>query len=399
MKYKEKHKVGTRRVATTLNEDLAGRANKEAKESLEDFLIWPPDLFALTSRILSLSGAYTNVVSPPIQKKWPPIFLDTKKKHPSQKGKKIIDKAWHERVREIGMAWRKGLELVPGLFPSPTPGKSSYDEYFEDFEKEQNRIIAAAGPALSATRPASQFYLCQNQILPIEVKDTWDQFMLTISPERDGTILDFQFYDWDEEHNHCTRPNGGMCDHCNLWDSFEALMTLHAIADEVCSGWGIRGPKTLKTGKDPATGSSAKGKAQEYAEDLLNMHGTLATINTARGRVLPKRHTPGVGITLRSLSYNLAFHQSSVDLSWKTNSEINNRLTKKFSIGNGEEEAKLENQKPTHDDDSFAVLLFPWPFKIPSTDFQPVQLPDVEMDRDQYSFFSYNPQKERRECL
>jgi hypothetical protein len=47
-----------------------------------------------------------------------------------------------------------------------------------------------------------------------------------------------------------------------------------------------------------------------------------------RCRVLPKRHNPVIGITLRSISSNLAFHQSPVDVVWRKTqgNPLGNRL-------------------------------------------------------------------------
>src|SRR5262245_1016660 len=66
---------------------------------IEEFLLWPPDLFAFTSLILSVTGAYHLVVSPPRFKSsgdknsgWPP------------------DEMWTADVRRIGIKWRELLE-------------------------------------------------------------------------------------------------------------------------------------------------------------------------------------------------------------------------------------------------------------------------------------------------
>lgn len=43
--------------------------------SCEDFLTWPPDAFALAAAVLSESGSYRLIVSPPVGERWPPDNL------------------------------------------------------------------------------------------------------------------------------------------------------------------------------------------------------------------------------------------------------------------------------------------------------------------------------------
>ncbi|MBI2605144.1 MAG: hypothetical protein HYW49_03580 [Deltaproteobacteria bacterium] len=74
--------------------------------SIEQFFQWPPDAFALTSILLSDSGAYRNVVDPPERHRWPPNGRLLKK---SQK--------WSETIDAGGERWRLwaegGLKRAP----------------------------------------------------------------------------------------------------------------------------------------------------------------------------------------------------------------------------------------------------------------------------------------------
>jgi hypothetical protein len=51
-------------------EDVAQRLMPTG--NIHEVLLWPPDLFAFTSYILTLTSAYQLVVSPPSGKHWPP---------------------------------------------------------------------------------------------------------------------------------------------------------------------------------------------------------------------------------------------------------------------------------------------------------------------------------------
>ena len=72
----------------------------------------------------------------------------------------------------------------------------------------------------------------------------------------------------------------------------EALLTLHAIADEACAGLGVA--------LDASDGNGLVYRAR--GRELLARPGSLARIPTHFMRVLPKLRTPPNGTSLRSLS-------------------------------------------------------------------------------------------------
>lgn len=360
--YKINDSIGARSIANSLMRDLA---LFEGDVSLEQFLLWPPDLFALTSKIFSLSGAYTNVISPPKNKNWPPKLEYLL---PDDCKSEYNGVSWNLLMRKVANKWRKGLEKIPNLF-------ESYEDYFQNSTDKLK------------SHPPTEFLseLAQKGVLPQEMVCIWASFIKTIDPERLGRIEEFMCIttpDCMKLGQECTLGENPTCKSCRLWHSFEGLMSLHAIADEACAGWGIRTERTNRIDR-------TKSKAQKYAETHLNTFGTLSTINTARCRILPKRHTPNVGITLRSISSNLAHHHSSVNVKWKTNFEVQNSLTSKLSqimpkpeVGKA---AKANNN-------SISVLLLPYPFKIFSTDFKIISNPNIDNHNDNYDFFSFDPE-------
>ncbi len=75
---------------------------------LDEAMEWPPDLFAITSTILGLSGAYRRVVSPPREKSWP------------ASGDLEV---WEGKVRADADEWRQAVDLAcrsGGRFAPPT---------------------------------------------------------------------------------------------------------------------------------------------------------------------------------------------------------------------------------------------------------------------------------------
>jgi hypothetical protein len=69
------------------------------------------------------------------------------------------------------------------------------------------------------------------------------------------------------------------------WRVCEALLTLHAIADEACAGLGIA-----------RDASSADVRVPGRARELLARTGSLARVPAHLIRVLPKVHTPRTAV-------------------------------------------------------------------------------------------------------
>lgn len=193
--------------------------------------------------------------------------------------------------------------------------------------------------------------------VPRVLKRYWDNFTEGITSLREGNIRDLL----------C--ETGSDAERRDYWQRFISLVSMHAIADECCAGWGIRG--ALKFLKEGLTGRK-KSDIQIYAEDLLKTFGSLSTINKDRCRVLPKRHTAEVGITLRSISCNLGFHRSSVEVKWKLDH------TDK-PVGGSNKELEALN-----------VLLLPIPLEIHTTDFKRKLVP-VKSHQKSQDFFEYDP--------
>jgi hypothetical protein len=334
-------------------------------EILEEFLLWPPDLFAFTSQILSITGAYHLVISPPrcddksIKMIWPPVDDWARPSWDRYKP------SWADYVREIGLDWR---EMLKNNF-SYEELEACKDQSKAEREKE---IRARVGQPL---KHKDGYRWKKGTWVPQEVGRRWITFYSWMSPELEGNVEDIL----------CSKEDGDdPRENLNNWEACKALITLHAIADEACIGWGIRDLHFKRDKKQKPWEVDERDHPEtnpaKYAAAHLESAGSLSTINNQRCRVLPKRHTPQVGITLRSLTSNLAYHRSSVDVKWKLAADkTNNNLLDRMNTGGK----------------TFSVLLLPWPLRIGALDFKPAEkaAERLSMDKEKYGLFSYSPLK------
>src|SRR5262249_32304438 len=116
------------------------------------------------------------------------------------------------------------------------------------------------------------------------------------------------------------------------WRICQALLTLHAIADEACAGTGVA------IADVPRDGHRFRARARE----LLARTGTLSRISRQRLRVLPRVRNPAGGPSIRSLSRYVCVRGPEVDAVW-------NRIPAR-TLGPDGAAAEYGN-----------VLLLPWP--------------------------------------
>ena len=147
-------------------------------------------------------------------------------------------------------------------------------------------------------------------------------------------------------------------------DIYNALLHLCAAADEACRGVGF--------------GMSQKDPFLVIASEKLYLSGERLGVSTlcervdhAAVRVLPKLHTPQKGITIRSLTHNLALCPAGdVNVRWAENPCVHNHY--------------------------FNILLAPWPLMTTPADFQSVDSKKAELQQmpREFGFFEYNPTHE-----
>jgi hypothetical protein len=145
------------------------------------------------------------------------------------------------------------------------------------------------------------------------------------------------------------------------WRLCEALLTLHAIADEACAGLGV----ALDAGS--ADGVRFRARARE----MLARTGSLARIPVHLVRVLPKTGTPACGSSARVLSRYAAVQVPGVEARWH--------------------KAPVRGLTTGHRPRKLNYLLLPWPLQIQESDFRPVAGPLQRLENDSFGFFEFVP--------
>lgn len=147
-----------------------------------------------------------------------------------------------------------------------------------------------------------------------------------------------------------------------------ALMNLLAAADEASAELGRYFSWTHPS---DAYGDEAERLLFTGSIDLEDGATLCQAIPASKGRVLPKMHTPQNGLTIRSLSRNLAYTYSpDINPEWLS-----------AAIDNGHH--------------CFNLLAIPWPMKLDSTQFKAsrsVEIGDVLTDRA-YGLFTFIPSR------
>jgi hypothetical protein len=168
---------------------------------------------------------------------------------------------------------------------------------------------------------------------------------------------------WDVLLAHASRPLADVNKHRGLLD---ALMELCATADETCEHVGV------VEDDDPRSDEEIEAELEFdfKADDLLVENSLCSEIHTSRLRVLPKRHTPQSGLTIRSFSLHLSLI---------TTDEIR-------PIWNTIPSSFLREE--------ITICLIPWPLTVNANDF--VQAPSLKHELknmpDKFDFFAYTPQ-------
>jgi hypothetical protein len=145
------------------------------------------------------------------------------------------------------------------------------------------------------------------------------------------------------------------------WRLCEALLTLHAIADEACAGLGVA---LYAAGAD---GVRYRARARE----LLARTGSLARIPARLIRVLPRAGTPASGSSARVLSRDATVQVPGVEARWHK-APARGLTTRPY--------ARKVN-----------YLLLPWPLRIRESDFRPVAGPLQRLANDPFGFFEFTP--------
>jgi hypothetical protein len=140
---------------------------------------------------------------------------------------------------------------------------------------------------------------------------------------------------------------------------FEALLTLHAIADEACAGLAV----ALDTSDAEACGYRARGR------ELLARTGSLARVNPRFFRVLPKVRTPPTGRA--TFSRYACVVGPGIEARW-------------HKVPTRHRGTDLTSEHAT-------LLLLPWPLQVRESDFVPVEGSVQRLSKEPFGFFEFAP--------
>lgn len=147
-------------------------------------------------------------------------------------------------------------------------------------------------------------------------------------------------------------------------DPVIAAICLVIASDEACAGVGLAGREEVAEGPQATPFLSALAAVLESPEQ--DFRTLCVTVSAGHVAVLPKQHTPQVGLTFRSMSHHLAL------------------------IPAGEIRARWFEQRPKTDARIYNLLLLPWPLETHPNDFVLVA---SNGSRGGAQLFEYRPRK------
>jgi hypothetical protein len=299
----------------------------DATQTIEALMVWPPDVFAITSLILKQTGAYSFSILP--LEAWP-------------------DKYWLRRLDAARKQWYRWIL-------DPARNWDVIDAPIGDLS-----AVANEDPEHAATLRASLSTALRDfvQALP-------DALLEEVSIEEIQRLVDEspELYFYPDSAHNLIEGEIANDDYAKwqAWQVCKAVLDLHALADEICRGFGT--PSGTQWVKGQEAGNVKPIHC--IANMLLALNGTLSQLPRHEGVVLPKMRTPEVGMTLRNLSHHLTFHVTEVQVEWRTLPWVD------------------------IDDNTVNLLIVPWPYAIKPTWFRPSSWTTNRKGPEQTRFFEY----------
>ncbi len=178
--------------------------------------------------------------------------------------------------------------------------------------------------------------------------------------DREGAIPELLEQEWDVIRDGADVTLMDLTE-ANEWRMCEALLTVHAIADEACAG--------LAIALDSLDGRGLVYRAR--GRELLANTGSLARIPAHLLQVLPRLRTPANGTSMRSLSRYASVQRPGVDVRWH----------------------KVLGRRPgkAPRDKGVNRLLLPWPLRVRESDFRPVPGSVNMSSAEPGGFFEFAP--------
>ena len=159
---------------------------------------------------------------------------------------------------------------------------------------------------------------------------------------REGAVPHLLAEEWSVVRGRAGRPLEDLAEGRD-WRMCEALLTLHAIADEACAGLGV----ALGTADAKACIYRARGR------ELLARTGSLARTHPQLLRVLPKVRTSPNETSQCSFSRYACVHRPGAEVTWH--------------------KIPVRHRGTGPQADHVNLLLLPWPLRVRECDFRPLE--------------------------
>jgi hypothetical protein len=178
--------------------------------------------------------------------------------------------------------------------------------------------------------------------------------------DRGSAVPDLLAEEWSVFRERAGMPLEQLADGRD-WRMCEALLTLHAIADEACAGLGVA--------LDRSDGNGCVYRAR--GRELLVRTGSLARIHTQFVRVLPKVRTHTGGTNLSSFSRYACVLGPGVGVGWY-----------KMPARRRGTDPRAEHTN---------LLLLPWPLRVRESDFRARAGSVQRLAKEPFGFFEFAP--------
>jgi hypothetical protein len=192
------------------------------------------------------------------------------------------------------------------------------------------------------------------------VEDAGRDWSSWVENHQSAAVPELPAQEWSIFREHIEIPLEDLAEGCN-WRMCEALLTLHAIADEACAGLGI------PLGRSDVKGCVYRARGRE----LLARTGSLARIHPHLVRVLPKVRTSPNGTALGSFSRYACVHRPGAQVRWS-------KIPARHRGANPQ--AEYAN-----------VLLLPWPLRVRESDFHPIEGSVRRLTSEPFGYFEFAP--------
>lgn len=178
--------------------------------------------------------------------------------------------------------------------------------------------------------------------------------------DRDGAVPELVAETWGVFREGAEIPLEHLADGRD-WPVCEALLTLHAIADEACAG--------MFVALDRSDGEGCIYRAR--GRELLARAGCLARLHSHLVRVLPKIRTPPTGGA--SFSRYACVYRPGLEVRWH-----------KLPSRHRGTDPQAEHAH---------LLLLPWPLRVRESDFRAVEGSVQRLAKEPFGFFEFAPEE------